>query len=290
MLRILHVIGDLYRTDKRFSFGFTMILMVFVMLILSFFSPYDPNASFKVPTDQPPSGQYFFGTNSRGQDIFWMMTFAVRNSLFFGIMTALFSRVISVFVGLLAGYKGGLADRILMSINDSFVIMPVLPLLILLNFMLKDKMNLLILSLIMACFGWAWDARLIRSIVLSLKEREFTRTSVYSGMGTLEVMFRQHFPFVLPVVFSTTINNMLWSIGMEVTLAVLGLSNINIPTIGTTIYWANQHAALISGVWWWIAAPIVISVLLFVGLYLMFTCLNEYLDPRTRLLRIGGNV
>lgn len=290
MFRILRIIKDLYHHDYRFRFGFSMILAVLGLSLLSFFSPYDPNASFKVPTDQPPSGQYFFGTNSRGQDIFWMMTFALRNSLSFGLMTALFSRIISVFVGLLAGYKGGLADRVLMSINDSFVIMPVLPLLILLNFMLRDKMNLFILSVTMACFGWAWDARLIRSLVLSLKEREFTRTSVYSGMGTFEIMFRQHFPFVLPIVFSTTINNMLWSIGMEVTLAVLGLSNINTPTIGTTIYWANQHAALISGVWWWIAAPILVSVVLFVGLYLMFTCLNEYLDPRTRLLRIGGTV
>jgi peptide/nickel transport system permease protein len=77
---------------------------------------------------------------------------------------------------------------------------------------------------------------------------------------------------------------------MEVTLSVLGLSNITTPTIGTTIFWANQHQALIAGVWWWIAAPVVISVLLFIGLYLMFTCLNEFLDPRTRLLRIGGNV
>jgi peptide/nickel transport system permease protein len=290
MFRIIRIIRDLYHHDSRFRIGFTMILAVLTLSILSFFSPYDPMTSFKVPSDQPPSERYFFGTNSRGQDMFWMMTFAVRNSLLFGIMTALFSRVISIFVGLLAGYKGGLADRILMSINDSFVIMPVLPLLILLNFILREKMTLVVLSLIMACFGWAWDARLIRSIVLSLKEREFTRTAVYSGMGTLSVMLREHLPFVLPVVFSTTINNMLWSIGMEVTLAVLGLSNINTPTIGTTIFWANEHAALISGVWWWIAAPVVISVILFVGLYLMFTCLNEYLDPRTRLLRIGGTM
>jgi peptide/nickel transport system permease protein len=89
-------------------------------------------------------------------------------------------------------------------------------------------------------------------------------------------------------VFATTINNMLWSIGLEVTLAVLGLSNSNIPTIGTTIYWANQHQALIAGIWWWIAAPIVVSTFLFLGLYLLFASLNVYIDPRTRLLRIGG--
>jgi len=287
---MVRVIADLFKQNTRFRFGFAFILVVFVLAVLSFFSPYDPNASFKVMPDTPPSVQYPFGTNSRGQDIFWIMTFALRNSLLFGIMTALFSRVISIFVGLFSGYRGGRTDRILMSINDSFVVMPILPILILLSFILRDKMNLMVLSVTMACFGWAWDARLIRSLVLSLKEREFTRTSVYSGMGTFQVMFREHFPFVLPIVFSTSINNMLWSIGMEVTLSVLGLSDINTPTIGTTIYWANQHSALISGVWWWLAAPVAISVLLFIGLYLMFTCLNEFLDPRTRLLRIGGTV
>lgn len=285
---MINIIKDLYQHDTRFRFAFIFILGILVLSALSFFSPYDPMTSFKVLIDAPPSFQNPFGTNSRGQDIFWMMTFAVRNSLLFGIMTALLSRIISILVGLIAGYKGGMTDRVLMSINDSFVVMPVLPILILINFILKGKMNLISLSMTMACFGWAWDARLIRSQVLSLKEREFTRTAVYSGMGTFHITLQEHLPFVMPIVFATTINNMLWSIGLEVTLAVLGLSDSNIPTIGTTIYWANQHQALIAGIWWWIAAPIILGIFLFLGLYLLFAGLNEYIDPRTRLLRIGG--
>jgi peptide/nickel transport system permease protein len=285
---MVNIIKDLYQYDTRFRFSFIFILGILVLSTLSFFSPYDPSTSFKVPVDVFPSVEHPFGTNSRGQDIFWMMTFAVRNSLLFGLLTALLSRIISIFVGLIAGYKGGMTDRVLMAINDSFVVIPVLPILILFNFILKEKLNLISLSMIMACFGWAWDARLIRSQVLSLKEREFTRTAVYSGMGTFHITFREHLPFVMPIVFATTINNMLWSIGLEVTLAVLGLSNSNIPTIGTTIYWANQHQALVAGIWWWIAAPIVISIFLFLGLYLLFASLNAYIDPRTRLLRIGG--
>ena len=107
-------------------------------------------------------------------------------------------------------------------------------------------------------------------------------------MGTFHITLREHLPFVMPIIFATTINNMLWSIGLEVTLAVLGLSDTNTPTIGTTIFWANQHQALVAGIWWWIAAPIVVSIFLFLGLYLLFASLNVYIDPRTRLLRIGG--
>ena len=115
------------------------------------------------------------------------------------------------------------------------------------------------LALILGVFGWPWDARLIRAQVLSLKERSFTRTAVYSGTGSFRISLNEHLPFVMPVVFATTIANMLWSIGMEVTLSVLGLSKVTLPTIGTSIFWANQHQALVAGIWWWLAAPIIWS-------------------------------
>ena len=87
---------------------------------------------------------------------------------------------------------------------------------------------------------------------------------------------------------TTTINNLLWSIGMEVTLSVLGLSDVTIPTLGTTIFWANQHQALVAGIWWWLGAPVMIAIVLFLGLYLLFSSVNEYIDPRTRLRQMGG--
>ena len=116
-------------------------------------------------------------------------------------------------------------------------------------------MNLFYLAVILGLFGWSFDARLIRSQVLSLKERSFTRTAVYSGTSGFWITINEHLPFVLPIVFATTINNILWSIGMEVTLSILGLSDLTTPTLGTALFWANQHGALVAGVWWWIAAP-----------------------------------
>jgi peptide/nickel transport system permease protein len=282
------VIRDLLKYDGRFRIAFVFLIAITAMSLLTFVSPHDPGRTFRVPADMAPSLEHPFGTNSRGQDLFWWMTFAVRNSLVLGLLTALLSRIIAIFVGLTAGYRGGMADRILMSINDSFVVMPVLPILILLSFLLRGQMNMLMLVLIMGAFGWPWDARLIRAQVLSLKERPFTRTAVYSGTGSFRITMNEHLPFVLPVVFATTINNLLWAIGMEVTLSVLGLSNVTIPTIGTAIFWANQHQALVAGVWWWIAAPIVVAVVLFLGLYRLFSSVNEYIDPRTRLRLIGG--
>jgi peptide/nickel transport system permease protein len=285
---MLKVLRDLLRFDGRFRAAFVFLLFILLLMLLSWVSPYDMSKTFQVGMDLSPSLRHPFGTNSRGQDILFWMAHAVRNSLYLGLVTALVSRIIAVIVGLTAGYRSGWIDKLLMSINDSFVVMPVLPILILLSFLLRENMNITILGVFLGVLGWPWDARLIRAQVLSLKERSFTKTAVYSGTKAFRITMTEHLPFVLPVVFATTINNMIWSIGMEVTLGVLGLGSITTPTIGSTIYWANSHQALIAGVWWWLAAPIAVSIVLFLGLYLLFSGVNEYIDPRTRLRRMGA--
>ena len=285
---MLNVLRDLLKYDGRFRVAALFLLLTLLLAAPSWISPQPPNKTYLVPPDVAPSLAYPFGTNSRGQDLLWWMAFAVRNSLMLGVITAIVSRVIAIFVGMIAGYRGGTIDRLLMSLNDSFVVLPVLPILILLSFLLQGQLSLVALALLLGLFGWPWDARLIRAQVLSLKERSFTRTAVYSGTAPLQLTLREHLPFVLPVVFATTINNMLWSIGMEVTLSVLGLADVTVPTIGTTIFWANQHQALVAGIWWWLAAPILVAVVLFLGLYLLFSSVNEFIDPRTRLRRIGA--
>jgi peptide/nickel transport system permease protein len=280
--------AGLWKSSGSFRFGIVSLLFALTMVVLSFFSPYKPMESFATIPDLPPSFENLFGTTSRGQDLFWQMTAALRNSLLFGLTTALLSRVVAVWVGMYAGYKGGLFDKVAMSINDSFVIMPVLPIFILLNFLLRDRMNWFYMAVMMAALGWAYDARLIRAQVLSLKERIFSETAVFCGMPTRRIIFREHLPYVLPIIFSTTINNLLWSIGVEVTLSILGLTNVNKASIGVVIFWANQHQAMISGTWWWIAAPVGVTVFVFTGLYLLSISLNEYIDPRTRLRMKGG--
>jgi peptide/nickel transport system permease protein len=282
------VVRDLVRYSPEFAIGALLTLALVVMAGLSFVSPYPAMDVYVVPPDVPPSREYLFGTTSRGQDVFWQLTFALRNTLLFGLAVALVSRVISLVVGLISGYKGGLTDRVLMSINDTFIVIPLFPILVLFYFVMRDGMTWAVLALVMASLGWAYDARLIRSVAMSLKSREFTNQSLYSGMSTRQILMEDHLPYVLPIVFSTTLNNMNWSIGMEVTLSVLGFTDINTPTIGSMIYWANQHTSLVAGTWWWVLFPVVFVVMLFVGLFLLAVSLNEYIDPRSRLSRMGG--
>lgn len=285
---MLTTLKDLLRYNREFGIG--LVLMIFVLIIasMSFFSPYDPRDIYLAPPDVPPSWTYPLGTNSRGQDVFWQLTFAIRNTLAFGIVVAVLSRLISLLVGLLSGYLGGAVDRVLMSINDTFVIIPLFPILVLFYFVMRDSMNWAMLALVMACLGWAYDARLIRSITMSLRHREFTEQSVFSGMTTREIVTQEHLPYVLPIVFSTTMNNINWSIGLEVTLSVLGFTDIDTPTIGVMIYWANQHTAMTAGIWWWFLFPVGLVMITFIALFLLAVSMNAHIDPRSRLARMGG--
>ena len=285
---MLVILRDLLKYNGEFRIGALLIGVVLVMAGLSFVSPYAPDVTYVVAPDVPPNASNWLGTTSRGQDVFWQLTFAIRNTLAFGLLVALLSRLLALAVGLVAGYSGGWVDRVLMSINDTFNVIPLFPLLILFYFVLRDRMSTPLLAVLMASLGWAYDARLIRSIAMSLKSREFTATGIFSGMTTREILFEQHLPYVMPIVFSTTMNNMNWSIGLQVTLAVLGFMDIETPTIGSMIYWANQHTAVVAGIWWWIAFPVALVVMTFVGLFLLAVSMNEYIDPRSRLARMGG--
>jgi peptide/nickel transport system permease protein len=281
------VIRDLVRYNIEFAIGCVLVGTIAVFALLSYFSPVDPTLIYIAIPDRPPSAEYWFGTNSRGQDMFWQLSFAFRNTLTFGLLVALLSRVISITVGLLAGYMGGWVDRVLMFFNDIFVALPIFPIMILFYFVMRNELDMLRLAIVMACFGWPYDARLIRSVALGLRHREFTRHAVFSGMSARKIMLEEHLPYVMPIIFSTAMANMIWSIGMEVTLAVLGFTNINIPTVGTTLYWANNHSAMVVGVWWWLLIPVILIVMLFIGLFLLAVSLNEYIDPRSRLRRMG---
>src|SRR5215471_8244687 len=285
---MLRVFRDLFRYNREFAVGTILVLIVLCLTVASFFSPYPPQDSYVVPPDVPPCWAYPLGTNSRGQDVFWQLTVAMRNSLLFGVAVAFLSRIISLVVGLVSGYVGGVVDRVLMSINDTFVVIPLFPILTLFYFMMRDHMSWVLLALAMASLGWPYDARLIRSVALSLRDREFTTQSVFSGMNTRQILVGEHLPYVLPIVFSTTMNNINWSIGLEVTLSVLGFTDINTPTVGVMIYWANQHTALVAGVWWWIAFPVIVIIMLFIGLFLLAVSMNEHIDPRSRLRHLGA--
>jgi peptide/nickel transport system permease protein len=145
---MLKIVRDLFRYNREFTAGAVLTGAVVLLAAMSAFAPYPAADIYVVPPDVPPSWTYPLGTTSRGQDTFWQLTVAIRNSLLFGFAVALISRLLSLLIGLVAGYKGGLVDRVLMSINDTFIVIPLFPLLILFYFVMRDYMTWALLALV----------------------------------------------------------------------------------------------------------------------------------------------
>jgi peptide/nickel transport system permease protein len=235
-----------------------------------------------------PSAEYWLGTDSNGQDIFWQATFAIRNSLIISLIAGMVSRVIAILVGMVAGYTGGATDRVLMFISDSLLVIPLFLIFVLLAMLVREHMNLVVLGLMLSLLTWPWDARLIRSMILSLREREFTKTAILSGTGTVKLVLNEYMPFTMPLIFSTLINNIGFAIGLEITLAIIGLVDLMTPTLGTMLNWALFYQSILLGRWWWVITPVVLSLFLFIALYWLSVSISEYLDPRTRIQRVGA--
>ena len=284
------IVRDLLKYNASFRIGSFLLLIIIVVAALSYVSPYAPTERRVVPKNQPPSLEYVLGTNSLGQDVFWQLTFAIRNSLLIAGLAVLIGRGIGVMLGAFSGYVGGATDRVLSSITDTFIVIPRLPLLMLISFILRGKVNIIVLALLLGFLDWAWPSKRYRSQVLSLREEEFTQTAVFSGMSILKVIVKEHLPFLIPFLLADMVSGFMWAIGMEITLSILGLSDLSAPTVGTMIYWAQYYQAMLARRFWLLLAPIGASVIIVVGFYLLSTSLTEYLDPRTRLKRIvvGG--
>jgi peptide/nickel transport system permease protein len=272
----------------RFSIGAIIMLVLVLLSLLSFVSPSDPTVWRVVPRDLPPSGEYWLGTTSLGQDLFWLLTAAIRNSIVLAFISAAISRVIALAVGLVSGYMGGAVDRVLMFINDGFLVLPLLLILILLALLIQEQLSLPVMALLFGVMGWAVDSRFIRAQILSLRERDFTFTAVLSGAPVHRLIVNEYMLFVMPLTLATLIGNMAWVTGMEVTLAYLGLTNVTLPTLGIVLHFALNYQAILLGLYWWIFAPVGAAVALFVSLYLLSQSFSDFLDPRARIQRVGA--
>jgi peptide/nickel transport system permease protein len=280
------VIRDLFRFSPSFRVGALILIVVLVLVVLSFFSPYAPDDRRAVPRNEPPSQEFILGTTSTGQDVFWMLTFAVRNTLIVAGIAVLIGRTIGVLLGMISGYVGGTFDRVASSIVDSFIVIPRLPLVILIAAILRGQLSLFGLAVLLGILDWAYPSKRYRAQVLSLREREFTHTGIFAGMNTLKIVAQEHLPFLIPFLLADVVSGFLFAIGFEVTLAVLGLSDLDSQSIGTMIYWGNYYQALLTNRTWVLVAPIAASVVIVIGFYLVSIGLSSYLDPRTRLARL----
>jgi peptide/nickel transport system permease protein len=269
--------------NTKFSLKVGLLMTAFFVVIgfVIYFLPHTNPFTFNsYPSKLEPSPQHWLGTTSMGQDVLWLLIEAIHNSLLIGLIVATIGTVAGVFVGLLAGFTGGWLDRVLTVVTDTFIVIPSLPILILMTSFMKGSSTVFVMALVLAMFAWAWPSRQIRSMALSMRERDFIHTAWFSGEGTVQVIVTEILPYALTWSLSNFMNATLVAIASESSLAVLGLSPGNLISLGNMIQWARDRNAIFTKQWFWIGSPIIATAVMFIGLFLLITGYNDYLSMK----------
>jgi peptide/nickel transport system permease protein len=195
--------------------------------------------------------------------------------------------ILSIVVGLSAGYLGGKWDEYLSLFTNVFLGIPGLILLIVITSLLPPgaQANPIVVGLIIALTGWAWGARVLRAQTLSLRDRDFVEASRIIGESKRRIMFAEIVPNLLPILASSLLFTILYAVGVFTTLAFLGLTNPAVWNWGTMLFWAQTNNAALAFEWWWVGPPGIAIALVGTSLALINFGIDEFINPR---LRAGG--
>ncbi len=262
-----------------------VILLGFVVvaaLIGPILFPFDPKAVGESAKDilQAPSAAHPMGTDELGRDVLWEVIAGARTSLIVGLVATAISMIVGTFIGLTAGYSRGAWGEGLMRVTDFFLVIPTLPLTIVLAAVIGQSLGVIIL--VIGLTSWPSTARIVRSQVLSLRERQFVQRITSLGATDLRIVGIHILPNVMPLVIANTVLVIAGSILAEATLAFLGLGDPVNVSWGTMLHFAFQSGAAGRGAWWYIVPPgigIVVTVLAFT---LVGHALDRILNPRLR--------
>jgi peptide/nickel transport system permease protein len=221
------------------------------------------------------------GTESNGRDILAAIITGAPRSLYVGIVAAGIGLVIGVILGCSAGFMGGRVDGVIRTLTDSVITIPSLTVLIVISAYVR-VIDIDSMALILVIFAWPAPARIIRSQVLTLRERGYVKLARLSGARSLEIIVKEMVPNLLPYLAASLAGSVSGVILAAASLEALGLGPTRIPTLGMTIFYAIRSSAIIRGMWWWWGAPILVLIIIFTGLFLMAVGLDEVANPRLR--------
>jgi peptide/nickel transport system permease protein len=233
------------------------------------------------PGFRPPDPAHPLGTESSGRDMLALLLVATPRSLRVGFIAALIGMGVGIILGFSAGYLGGWIDAVIRVLADAFISIPALALLIVIA-SLVNQIKLETMALLLAIFAWPRPTRYIRAQVLSMREQGYVQMANLSGASSIDIMFKELMPNLLPYLAAAFIGTVSANILAATSLEALGLGPTRIPTLGMTIFFAINGAAILRGMWWWWGFPISVLVIIFIALFLMNIGLDEIANPRLR--------
>jgi peptide/nickel transport system permease protein len=271
-------VRDLLLHNWRGRFGLTVIgFFTFIAIFGSALAPYDPNAS-SLDVLAPPSGDHLLGTTETGADVLSQILVGARVSMVVGFAAAAISAVLGAAVGLIGGYFGGWTDRILDLLENWFLVIPTLPLMIVLASLLEPSLTVLIV--VIGLTSWAGTGRIVRAQVLTLRERAFVERAKALGAKDSYIIRTHVLPNTMPLIFANTVLIVAVAILSEAALSFLGLGDPTRISWGTMLENAFESGAPSAEAWWYVVPPGLCITTLVLGIAILGYLFEEKVNPR----------
>ena len=276
------LLRSLLRNRKASAGVGLLILFGALALLAPLLAPGDPTVITSAGS-QAPSAEHLLGTTAKGQDVLALTLWGARSSLGVGFLVGLAATLVGVTVGLAAAYFGRVTDDVLSLVTNVFLLLPGLPLLVVLAAFLPPGTGTVIVVLIVT--GWAGAARVLRSLALSIRAKDFVAAATVTGERPGWIMFREILPNMASIVMSTLLGVVIFGIGSQAGLEFLGLGDVSVVSWGTNLYWASNDGALMVGAWWaFLPSGLCIALVAF-ALALLNYAVDEVTNPRLRVPR-----
>ena len=259
---------------------FFLFLAVFAPVLVG---PYQSQLKL-FDNNLPPSGTHLLGTDDSGQDIANVLVYGTQVSFLVGFVASLAAMILGTSLGLVAGYYGKITDQILSRITDFFLVVPWLPFVLVIVSILGSGLVTIVFAI--ALVSWPTTTRVIRSQVLSLKERQFIERARAVGAGKAYILRRHILPNVMPLVWAEAVLTVSGAIFTEAFLSFFGLGPQGIETWGQMVNLAYNGGAMLTGRWWWFLPPGICITTLVLGFAMLGYGIEEIMNPA--LKRRGG--
>jgi peptide/nickel transport system permease protein len=259
-----------------------LLIVVLVAVFAPWIAPYNPRERVQVEPDDvlaPPDAEHLLGRDDAGKDVLSLLIYGARVSLIVGFTASFMSMFIGTTIGLIAGYHGGRIGNALMRFVDFLMVIPDLPLmLVIIAVMGRGLANII---LVIGLLGWTYTARLVRSQVLTVKERQYVLRARAIGASNSRIILRHVFPQVLPLVIAQAVLDISVAILAESSLAFLGLGDPTLISWGMMLNFAFERAVS-RGAWWFLLPPGFAIVWVSLSLILIGNTLDQIVNPRLR--------
>ena len=244
--RTLGRIGRAFRSNRKATAGVILLVIFILIAIFPGVIAHDSPTADAYPPHLGVSAAHLLGTNAYGQDLFAQVVWGTRNVMIIAFVVGLATTGIAVLIGIAAAYLGGLWDNSLSLLTDVLLVIPLFPLLIVIAAYAHGGTTIVLITAI-TLTSWSYTARQLRSQALTLRNRDFLEAARVRGERRLYIIVVEVIPTMTSLIVASFLTNALYAVLFASSLQFIGLGDPNTVSWGTTLYWAQNNAALQTG-------------------------------------------